>query len=129
MTLTNIIVSYSLLAGLMSILLIVFTLFFEKNRKRSRTLLVWAMVFLVAHFALTEYAFWLEGYNILSFVLTTPIFYFGAWVAFLFWLFETRRERKIWIILLILGIVAVLILLFCELCNFPVEFPPRIRIF
>jgi D-alanyl-lipoteichoic acid acyltransferase DltB (MBOAT superfamily) len=125
MTLTNIIVAHSMLAGLLAVLLIVFTIFFEK--KRSRTLLLWAMVFLIAHFTLTEYAFWLEGYNVLSFVLTTPGFYFGAWAAFLLWLFESRGERKVWIALLVLAVLAVLILLFCPWCNWPFEFPPKIE--
>jgi peptidoglycan/LPS O-acetylase OafA/YrhL len=128
MSLTELVLVFSLISGFMACMLIVFTLFFEKNKKKSRILLIWSVVFLAAHFTTMEYAFWLEGYNIVSFIPTTLIFYFASWALFLFWLFESRKERKIWIILLVLLAIGILIIATCETCNWKVEFPPRIYI-
>jgi hypothetical protein len=79
----DIVLVYSLLSGLMSVGLTLLTLFFEKDKKRSHVLLLWAALFLAISFATTEYAFWLEGYNLFTFVLT-PVFpllsFFGIWL-------------------------------------------------
>lgn len=117
--LTNIVLVYSLLAGMMSILLLVFTLFFEKNKKRSKALLIWSILFLAASFTASEYAFWLEGYNLFMLILKFNfplIVYFGIWLAFIIWLFEKRKERKIWIIFFILLVAAVLVAINCMNC-------------
>lgn len=119
MNITNIVLVYSLLAGIMSILLTLFTLFFEKNKKRSRVMLIWSVLFLASSFAMTEYAFWLEGYNLFTLVLgfNFPlIVFFGTWFAFLIWLFETRGERKTWIVLFVLLVIIVLISISCMDC-------------
>ena len=112
-------VGLSLISGLMGCLLIILTLFFEKNKKRARILLIWACLFLAASFATTESAFWYEGYNIFELVLNLGmplIAYFGIWFAFIVWIFETRKERKIWIILFILLVITVLIAMNCMDC-------------
>jgi cation transport ATPase len=126
MALQNIILVYSLLAGIMSILLMTFTIFFEKNgkqnkndKKHSRALLIWSVLFLASAFAASEYAFWLEGYNLFEFVLgfNFPLVaFFGVWFAFLVWLFESRGERKIWVLLLVVLVVVVLLAVNCMNC-------------
>jgi hypothetical protein len=119
MVVSNIVVGYSVVAGIMASLLIVFSLFFEKDRRKSRNLLIWAVLFLASSFAASEYAFWLEGYNLfdLVFGFNFPlIVYFGAWFIFVAWVFETRGERKVWMLLLILLIVVVLIAVNCMNC-------------
>jgi hypothetical protein len=118
MTLTNIVLVYSILAGIMSILLMLLTIFFEKNKKRSRMLLIWSVLFLASSFAASEYAFWVEGYNLFTFALSNfpLIVFFGVWFAFLIWLFESRGERKIWVSLLVLLIALVLIAMNCMNC-------------
>ena len=119
MPITNIVLVYSLLAGIMSVLLIVFTIFFEKDKKRSRLLLIWATLFLAISFGASEYAFWLEGYNLFTFVLgfNFPLFVFlVVWFAFFIWLFESRSERKTWIVLLALLIMVILIAMNCMDC-------------
>lgn len=120
MPIQNIILVYSLLAGIMSMLLMVFTIFFEKNKKRSRVLLIWSVLFLASSFAASEYAFWLDGYNLFNFVLLRFNFpllaFFGVWFAFLIWLFESRGERKIWMLLLVLLAIVVLIAMSCMNC-------------
>jgi hypothetical protein len=80
---------------------------------------LWACLFLAGSFAGLEWAFWLEGYNMfnLVFEFTFPlIVYFGVWFGFIIWLFETRKERKVWIILSILLIIVVLIAVNCMNC-------------
>jgi len=116
---TNIILTYSLIAGIMSICLFVFGIFFEKNKKKSRNLLIWAVLFLASSFLATEYAFWLEGYNLfeLTFKFNFPLlFYFGIWFVFIIWLFESRKERVVWVIFLILVIIAIIIATQCMNC-------------
>ena len=115
----DIIISYSLVAGIMASLLLVFSLFLEKNKKRSRILLVWSVLFLASSFAMSEYAFWLEGYNLFELVFSFNfplVVYFAIWFAFLIWIFESRRERKIWIILFILLIITLIIATSCMNC-------------
>jgi hypothetical protein len=104
MPITNIVLVYALLAGIMSILLTLFTVFIEKNKKKAHAYLVWATLFLGASFGATEYAFWIEGYNFFDFVLRFNfplVAFFAIWFGFLIWLFESRGERKTWIKLLI----------------------------
>ena len=119
MSLAETVLVYSAIAGFMSILLILFTIFFEKNKKKSRVLLIWSVLFLASSFATSEYALWVDGYNLFDMVFgfNFPlIVYFGVWFVFLVWLFESRGERKIWIILLILLIIVVLIAINCMNC-------------
>jgi hypothetical protein len=119
MDIANIVLVYSLLAGIMSILLTVFTVFFEKTKKRQRVLLIWSVLFLASSFGTTEYAFWLEGYNLFTFVLgfNFPLFmFFALWFAFLIWLFETRGERTTWVTLLILLSIIILVAVTCMDC-------------
>lgn len=117
--LTNIFLSYSIVSGIMGSLLLALTLFFEKNKKRSRILLIWSVLFLASSFATSESAFWYEGFNLfeLIFGLNMPlIVYFGTWFAFIIWIFESRKERKIWIILLIILAIVVFIVVNCMTC-------------
>ena len=119
MPIQNIILVYAILSGMMSIALTVFTIFFEKNKKRSRTLLIWASLFLASSFAVTEYAFWIEGYNLFNFVLLFNfplVVFFVTWFTFLIWLFESRGERNVWVLLLVLLVVVVLIAMNCMNC-------------
>jgi hypothetical protein len=116
---SDIIVGFSIVAGLMSCLLIVFSLFFEKDKKKSRNFLIWGCLFLASSFAMSEYALWLEGYNLfkLVFSFNFPLLvFFGVWFGFLIWIFEMRKERKIWIALLILLVIIVLIAVSCMDC-------------
>jgi hypothetical protein len=94
-------------------------LFVEKNRKKSRFLLIWSVLFLVASFATTEYALWIEGYNLFSMIFNFNfplIVFFSVWFVFIIWIFEMRKERIIWIILLILLILVVLFATNCMDC-------------
>lgn len=116
---TNIALSYSLISGIMSCLLFIFGMYFEKNKKKSRIILIWACLFLASSFAGLESAFWVEGYNIfeLVFRLNMPlVYYFIAWFGFIIWLFESRGERKIWVILLILLIIVTILAVNCMEC-------------
>ena len=119
MSIQNIILVYAVLSGMMSIALTVFTIFFEKDKKRSRTLLIWAALFLASSFAVTEYAFWIEGYNLFTFVLLFNfplVVFFATWFTFLIWLFESRGERRVWVLLLVLLVIVVLIAMNCMNC-------------
>lgn len=119
MSLSQIFLAYSIIAGVFSALLFIFTIFFEKDKKKSRNLLLWAVLFLASSFATSEHAFWQEGYNLFNLVFgfNFPlIVYFLVWFAFIVWLFETRKERKTWIALLILLVIVVLIAISCMNC-------------
>jgi len=118
MALSEIILAYSILAGIMSILLLNLTIFFEKNKKKSRILLIWSILFLASCFATSEYTFWIQGYNLFEMTFSSfpLIVYFGIWFAFFIWLFESRGERKIWLILLILLVLIIIIALNCMDC-------------
>jgi len=108
----NLALSYSLISGIMSCLLFILGMYLEKDKKKSRIILIWACLFLASSFAGLESAFWAEGYNIfeLFFNLNLPlVYYFIVWFVFIIWLFESRKERKIWIILLILLIIVSII--------------------
>jgi len=116
---TDLPLSYSIIAGLMACFLFILGIFLEKEKKKSRILLIWACFFLAISFAGLESAFYAEGYNMfeLVFNLNLPLVsYFAVWFAFIIWLFESRKERKIWIILLILLITVVIIAMNCMNC-------------
>lgn len=119
MAITDILLVYSFLAGIFSILLFTFTLFFEKDRKRSKNLLIWAVLFLGASFAASEYAMWLEGvylFDLLAKFNFPLISYFTIWLAFIVWLFESRKERTIWIIFVIALVLLTIVALNCPNC-------------
>ena len=112
-------ISFSVVSGFMACLLFIFGMYSEKNKKKSRIILIWACLFLAGSFTGLEWAFWLEGYNMFNLVskFTFPlIVYFGIWFGFIIWLFESRKERKVWIILLILLIIMILIAVSCMNC-------------
>lgn len=115
-----------LLAGLLAGVLFISS-FSERERKRQRLKASWGAIFLVAHFATLEYAFWLAGYNLLSFLPTTLGFYFAAWTIFLMWLLELQRLRWLWVLLAVLALIGTLVLILCERCNWPIQFPPRVK--
>lgn len=119
MAIADILIGYSITAGIMASLLIIFSLFFEKDKKKSRNLLIWAALFLASSFAISENAFWQEGYNLFTLVFSFNfplIVYFGIWFAFLVWIFEMRKERKIWLMLLVLLIITIIIAVNCMNC-------------
>jgi hypothetical protein len=116
---SNVIVGFSILAGVMSCLLIAFSLFFEKDKKRSRNFLIWGCLFLAASFGTSEYAFWVEGQDMFKLVLNLnfPLLaFFVTWFGFLIWVFEMRKERKVWITLLIILIIVILLAVSCMNC-------------
>lgn len=115
----DIVIGYSIVAGVFASLLLVFSLFFEKDKKKSRILLIWSVLFLASSFTTSEYAFWLEGYNLFELVFSFNfplIIYFGIWFAFIIWIFEMRGERKIWVIVFILLIISVGFAINCMNC-------------
>lgn len=119
MVITNIMIVYSLLAGIFSILIFIFTLFFEKNKTRSKILLIWAVLFFAASIAATEYALWLEGAYLFDiiFKFNFPLIsYFIIWFAFIVWLFENRKERMIWIVFAIALVLLTIMALNCPNC-------------
>jgi len=119
MPIAEILMIYSILSGIFAISLFLVGMFVEKNRRKSTILLIWGIVFLYSAFIVTEYAFWIEGYNlfdmILSFNYPLTIFLI-SWYGFLIWLFESRKQRKIWIVILILSIIGLIIAVNCMDC-------------
>jgi hypothetical protein len=110
--------AYSVVAGIMSCFLFALGIFMEKEKK-SKILLIWACLFLASSFAGLESAFYAEGYNIFELVLKLNlplVAYFVVWFGFIIWLFESRKERRIWVVLLILLIITVLIAMNCMNC-------------
>lgn len=119
MSLHYVILFYSLLAGLLSILLLIFSVFLEKDDKKSKWFLVWSVIFLGVCFGLSEYALWVQGIDLFSLVLSPNIpllAFFGAWFSFLIWLFERRGERKLWVLFLVVLIVLIVIAVNCMNC-------------
>lgn len=116
---SNIALSFSLISGIMSCLLFIAGMYFEKNKKKSTIILLFACLFLLASFTGLEWAFWLEGKN-MFYLLFSPIipliFYFFVWFVFIIWLFESRGERKIWILLILIIIIIILIAVNCMNC-------------
>lgn len=111
--------SYSIVSGLMACLLFIVGMFWEKDKKKSKIILIWACLFLASSFAGIESALWSEGYNMFNLVLNFnfPLTaYFIIWFAFIIWLFESRKERKIWVILLILLIITTVVAMNCMNC-------------
>ena len=119
MAITEILLIYSVLAGIFSILLFIFTLFFGKDKKKSKFLLIWAVLFLVASFAASEYAMWLEGvylFDLLAKFNFPLLSYFTIWLAFIIWLFESRKERNVWVTFLIALVLLTIVALNCPNC-------------
>ena len=111
--------SYSIVSGLMACLLFLGGIFWEKDKKKSKIVLIWACFFLAGSFAGLESALWSEGYNMFDLVLNFnfPLtVYFIIWFAFIIWLFESRKERKVWIVLSILLIITTIIAVNCMNC-------------
>ena len=116
---SNLPLAYSLIAGLMACFLFILGIFLEKEKKKSRLLLIWACLFLAGSFVGLESAFYAEGYNIFELVLNFNlplVSYFAIWFGFIIWLFEYRKERKIWVILLILLVITVILAMNCMNC-------------
>lgn len=116
---SNLALSFSIVSGMMACLLFISGMFLEKKKKKSKIILIWACLFLAGSFAGLEWAFWLEGYDMFKLVLSFRfplLVYFGIWFAFIIWLFETRRERKVWITLLILLTIVIIIAMSCMNC-------------
>lgn len=112
-------ISYSLISGIMSCLLFMLGIYLEKEWKKSRLLLIWGCLFLASSFAGLESAFYSEGYNLFELVLKFNfplVAYFAIWFGFIIWVFERRKERKIWVILLILLLITVFLALNCMNC-------------
>jgi len=119
MAIVDVLNVYALLSGIMSISLFVFTMFFEKDKKKSRILFIWSVLFLASSFGVSEYALWTEGYNLFEmiFKFNFPLIaYFCIWFAFLIWLFESRGERKVWVALLVILLVVIVIAMNCMNC-------------
>jgi len=117
--LSNLPLSFSMVSGIMSCLLFLMGMYLEKDKKKSKMILLWAVTFLTVSFTGLEWAFWLEGYNMfqLIFRFTFPlIVYFAVWLGFVIWLFESRAERRIWIILIIVLTIIVIISVNCMNC-------------
>jgi hypothetical protein len=115
----NVALTYSIVSGLMACLLFIGGMFFEKDKKKSKFILIWGCLFLAGSFAGIESALWSSGYNMFNLILNFnfPLtVYFIIWFTFIIWLFETRKERKVWIILLILLIVTTVIAMNCMNC-------------
>jgi hypothetical protein len=110
---------YALLAGIMSVALTIVGAYFEKDRERGTRTLVWAALFLGIAFGVSENALWNGGYNLFEMVLSFNfplVAFFGVWFAFLAWLFESRGERRIWILLLVALVILVVIAVNCMNC-------------
>ena len=119
MTITEMLGILSLLAGIFSITLFVFTVFFEKDKKKSKVMLVWAVLFLAAAFAVIEYSLWLEGFYLFDIIKTfnfPMLSYFTIWFAFIVWLFESRGERFVWIAFAIALLVLTAVAVNCPNC-------------
>ncbi len=111
--------SYSIVSGLMACLFFIAGMFLERDKKKSRIILIWACLFLAVSFAGLESALWSEGYNMFDLVsrFDFPLtVYFIVWFAFIIWLFESRKERKVWVVLLILLIIVSIIAMNCMNC-------------
>jgi len=110
---------YALLAGIMSVALTIVGAYFEKDRKRGTKILIWAALFLGISFGVTENALWNEGYNLFEMVFSFNfplVAFFAVWFAFLAWLFESRGERKVWMMLLVALAVLVAVAVNCMGC-------------
>ncbi|MFH1294899.1 MAG: hypothetical protein ABIH90_03090 [Candidatus Aenigmatarchaeota archaeon] len=109
----------SFFSVLISIALIISTIFFKPRIAKEWILLVWAAVFLGVGFGLIEYAVWVDGANLFEIVFS-PSFpllaFFGAWFGFLIWLFEKHGKRKVWMILLAILVVLVVVAVNCMDC-------------
>lgn len=88
----------------------------EKDRKKSRMLLIFAVLFLGSSFGSLEWSFYLLGINMFSFFAFPLIAYFAIWFAFIIWIFESRKERRIWIAFLIILITLIIIANLCMNC-------------
>ena len=116
---TEVLVALSLLAGIMSIALFIFSIFVEKDKKKSRNFLIWATLFLAGSFAAAENAMWQEGVYLFDLIISfnfPVVSYFAIWIVFIAWLFETRKERKIWVVFAVLLIILTLAALSCPNC-------------
>ncbi len=119
MTITDILGILSMLAGILSISLFTFTIFFEKDRKKSKILLIWAVLFLAATFAVIEYSLWLEGFYLFDIIKTfnfPMLSYFTIWLAFIVWFFESRGERRTWLLFAVALILLILVAINCPNC-------------
>lgn len=103
------------IAGLMSIALFYFGLN-ERDKKTSRNILIWAVIFLGASLGGIEWAFYLLGYNLFTFFAFPLAAYIAVWFAWVIWVFERRGERKIWIAFLIILIALTILSLTCTNC-------------
>ncbi|MFH1631122.1 MAG: hypothetical protein ABIA21_02775 [Candidatus Aenigmatarchaeota archaeon] len=107
--------SVSVIAGIMACLLFYLGIKTD-DKKRSRAILIFAVLMLGASFGNLEWSFWNLGINMFTFFAFPLYAYFAIWFGFIIWLFESRGERKVWIALLIALAILVLIAVNCMNC-------------
>lgn len=111
--------SFSLVAGFMACLLYIAGLYFEKDKKKSTSILIIASIFLWASFTGLEWGFWLEGENmfqLITYPIVPLIFYFAVWGGFVVWIFESREQRRIWVAMLAIAALLILTAVNCMNC-------------
>jgi len=105
---------YSLIAGILSILLIFYAL-----RKKSEEFFVFSLVFLLISWSGIEWSLWTQGYNLFE-LLAEPIVpllsYFVGWGVFVIYLSEKYFKRRDWIAFLIIVLVIIGIASVCMDC-------------
>jgi hypothetical protein len=110
--------SISIIAAVMAIWLFRYGLKM-KDRKESLQYLIWAVLFLGASFGTLEWALYLLGLSIWSFIVFPLYAYFAIWFGWIIWIFEKRGERKVWVILLIALAILSVIAINCVNCLAP----------
>ena len=105
---------YSLLAGFMSVLLMVYAI-----EKKNEYFFVFSLMFLIISWSGIEWALWLKGYNLFEMVFT-PIVplasYFAGWTVFVIFISEKHFRRRYWIAFLIVLAFFIWISTFCMNC-------------
>lgn len=105
---------YSVVAGFMSVLLMVYAI-----EKKKDHFFVFSLMFLIISWSGIEWALWLKGYNLFQMVFT-PIVplssYFVGWTVFVIYVSEKYFKRRYWVAFLIVLGFFIWISTFCMNC-------------
>jgi hypothetical protein len=106
--------TYSIIAGFMSILLL-----FHSIKKEDEHYFLFSLMFLIISWSGIEWALWLRGYNLFEmvFVPIVPLAsYFAGWTVFIIYTAEKHFKRRDWIAFLLVLVFFIWISTFCMNC-------------
>lgn len=106
--------TYAVIAGFMSVLLMLYAV-----EKKNDHFFLFSLLFLIISWGGIEWASWLQGYNLFELVFTPVVplaSYFVGWGVFIIYVSEKYFKRRYWVVALVVVAFFIWISTFCMNC-------------